>query len=373
MHSPGRQPWDPHTHPRKASSPEGATGVLGSPPACRPFGAGTTWVCISGWRPRGGAGLCTAAPIGAEDSRIVQVRALAYRVLPVDAIFSDRGSACADPPVSLAGFRTLKLGLGRRLAYNRVGHGRGWIGSIVKERPDMSREERKDPTAEEATSAVEEVEVRGHIVDSLLLPKILDRILQMGGTFEIRECRIGSRRVDPSFARIAIRAADRGRARRDPGRPDRAWRLAREPRGREGRGGRHRGGLPRGLLQHDQPADPGPARRPLGRRGRPGDGLRDRRRCRGQVRAVRGDDRRDARHADRRRPRGGPGRAGRTAPRVDPVRVHGVERLEREAQGGQPPGGRGHDPGHARRGEEGPARRRPGDRPHRARRGTWPG
>jgi lysine-ketoglutarate reductase/saccharopine dehydrogenase-like protein (TIGR00300 family) len=55
--------------------------------------------------------------------------------------------------------------------------------------------------------AVEEVEVRGHIVDSLLLPKILDRILQMGGTFEIRECKIGARRVDPSYARITIRAA----------------------------------------------------------------------------------------------------------------------------------------------------------------------
>jgi lysine-ketoglutarate reductase/saccharopine dehydrogenase-like protein (TIGR00300 family) len=53
----------------------------------------------------------------------------------------------------------------------------------------------------------EEVEVRGHIVDSLLLPKILDRILQMGGTFEIRECKIGARRVDPSYARITIRAA----------------------------------------------------------------------------------------------------------------------------------------------------------------------
>jgi lysine-ketoglutarate reductase/saccharopine dehydrogenase-like protein (TIGR00300 family) len=53
---------------------------------------------------------------------------------------------------------------------------------------------------------IEEVEVRGHIVDSLLLPKILDRILQMGGTFEIRECRIGARRVDPSYARIAIKA-----------------------------------------------------------------------------------------------------------------------------------------------------------------------
>jgi lysine-ketoglutarate reductase/saccharopine dehydrogenase-like protein (TIGR00300 family) len=55
--------------------------------------------------------------------------------------------------------------------------------------------------------AVEEIEVRGHIVDSLLLPKILDRILQMGGSFEIRECRIGSRRVDPSYARIAVHAA----------------------------------------------------------------------------------------------------------------------------------------------------------------------
>ncbi len=56
-------------------------------------------------------------------------------------------------------------------------------------------------------SVVDEVEVRGHIVDSLLLPKILDRILQMGGTFEIRECTIGARRVDPSYARIAVRAA----------------------------------------------------------------------------------------------------------------------------------------------------------------------
>jgi lysine-ketoglutarate reductase/saccharopine dehydrogenase-like protein (TIGR00300 family) len=58
-----------------------------------------------------------------------------------------------------------------------------------------------------ATGVVEEVEVRGHIIDSLLLPKILDRILVMGGTFEIRECKIGARRIDPSFARIAVRAA----------------------------------------------------------------------------------------------------------------------------------------------------------------------
>jgi lysine-ketoglutarate reductase/saccharopine dehydrogenase-like protein (TIGR00300 family) len=51
---------------------------------------------------------------------------------------------------------------------------------------------------------VEEVEVHGHIIDSLLLPKILDRILQMGGHFEIRECAIGTRRIDPSHAVIAV-------------------------------------------------------------------------------------------------------------------------------------------------------------------------
>lgn len=58
------------------------------------------------------------------------------------------------------------------------------------------------------TGVVEEVEVRGHIIDSLLLPKVLDRILQMGGQFEIRECQIGTRRVDPSHAVIAVQADD---------------------------------------------------------------------------------------------------------------------------------------------------------------------
>lgn len=75
----------------------------------------------------------------------------------------------------------------------------------------MTPDDRRIPTSDAAApGVVEEVEVRGHIIDSLLLPKILDRILQMGGTFEIRECRIGSRRIDPSYARIAIRAATAG-------------------------------------------------------------------------------------------------------------------------------------------------------------------
>lgn len=72
----------------------------------------------------------------------------------------------------------------------------------------MTRDGRESASVEKTVpGVVEDIEVRGHIVDSLLLPKILDRILQMGGTFEIRECRIGARRVDPSYARITIRAA----------------------------------------------------------------------------------------------------------------------------------------------------------------------
>jgi len=71
-------------------------------------------------------------------------------------------------------------------------------------------ESRATPQVGPAGDATEEIEVQGHIIDSLLLPKILDRILQMGGSFEIRDCRIGARRVDPSYARISVRAADPG-------------------------------------------------------------------------------------------------------------------------------------------------------------------
>src|SRR5438477_10701715 len=53
---------------------------------------------------------------------------------------------------------------------------------------------------------VEEVELQGHIIDSLLLPKVLDEILKRGGRFVIKEIQLGQRQVDPSFARVEIRA-----------------------------------------------------------------------------------------------------------------------------------------------------------------------
>jgi lysine-ketoglutarate reductase/saccharopine dehydrogenase-like protein (TIGR00300 family) len=53
---------------------------------------------------------------------------------------------------------------------------------------------------------VEEVEIQGHIIDSLILPKVLDEILTHGGSYVIKDIRIGQRQSDPSHARIEVRA-----------------------------------------------------------------------------------------------------------------------------------------------------------------------
>jgi lysine-ketoglutarate reductase/saccharopine dehydrogenase-like protein (TIGR00300 family) len=52
----------------------------------------------------------------------------------------------------------------------------------------------------------ETVELRGHIIDSLILPKVLDAILTSGGDFKIGEIRIGQNRVDQSYARVEVSA-----------------------------------------------------------------------------------------------------------------------------------------------------------------------
>ena len=50
----------------------------------------------------------------------------------------------------------------------------------------------------------ETVELRGHIIDSLILPKVLDEILAHRGNFKIDEIKIGQNRVDQSYARIEV-------------------------------------------------------------------------------------------------------------------------------------------------------------------------
>ena len=58
---------------------------------------------------------------------------------------------------------------------------------------------------------IEEVEISGHIIDSLILPKVLDTITANGGKFRITSIAIGQARHDPSSAVVEVRARARNR------------------------------------------------------------------------------------------------------------------------------------------------------------------
>lgn len=51
---------------------------------------------------------------------------------------------------------------------------------------------------------VEEVELQGHIIDSLLFAKVLDEIITRGGNYVVREIRVGHKQTDPSYARLEV-------------------------------------------------------------------------------------------------------------------------------------------------------------------------
>jgi lysine-ketoglutarate reductase/saccharopine dehydrogenase-like protein (TIGR00300 family) len=57
---------------------------------------------------------------------------------------------------------------------------------------------------------VEDVEIHGHIIDSLILPKVLDEILTHGGSYVLKDIRVGQRQSDPSHVRIEVRAPTAG-------------------------------------------------------------------------------------------------------------------------------------------------------------------
>ena len=60
--------------------------------------------------------------------------------------------------------------------------------------------------APDQAAFTDEVELAGHIIDSLLLPKVLDEIMSQGGRFEILNISVGQRRQDPSAARLLVTA-----------------------------------------------------------------------------------------------------------------------------------------------------------------------
>ncbi|MFQ5887465.1 MAG: TIGR00300 family protein [Candidatus Hydrothermarchaeales archaeon] len=56
---------------------------------------------------------------------------------------------------------------------------------------------------------VKEIELKGHIIDSFILPKVFDTIMDMGGDFQVLVFEIGKHKTDPSHTRILVKGKDR--------------------------------------------------------------------------------------------------------------------------------------------------------------------
>jgi len=55
----------------------------------------------------------------------------------------------------------------------------------------------------------QEIELQGHIIDSGIMTQLFDRVMDMGGNFEILVFDIGKKKTDPSYARVQIAASTR--------------------------------------------------------------------------------------------------------------------------------------------------------------------
>ncbi len=54
-----------------------------------------------------------------------------------------------------------------------------------------------------------EIELKGHIIDSMILPKVLDTIMDLGGDFEILQLDVGKTKEDESYCRMLVRGDER--------------------------------------------------------------------------------------------------------------------------------------------------------------------
>lgn len=54
----------------------------------------------------------------------------------------------------------------------------------------------------------QDIEVSGHLIDSSILTKIFDKIMDLQGEFQVEEIEIGKKKMDQSFARLSITGKD---------------------------------------------------------------------------------------------------------------------------------------------------------------------
>lgn len=51
----------------------------------------------------------------------------------------------------------------------------------------------------------QEIEVKGHLIDSMILTRIFDSVMDLKGDFQVLEFTVGKKKSDPSYARLVIR------------------------------------------------------------------------------------------------------------------------------------------------------------------------
>ena len=56
---------------------------------------------------------------------------------------------------------------------------------------------------------VKEIEVQGHLIDSMILTRIFDHIMDLQGDFKVKEFRIGQGKNDYSYAKLAVYAKNK--------------------------------------------------------------------------------------------------------------------------------------------------------------------
>lgn len=57
-------------------------------------------------------------------------------------------------------------------------------------------------------SEIADIEMEGHLIDSQMLTKVLDKVMDMGGEFEIKKFRIGQKKNDTSYVQITVTGED---------------------------------------------------------------------------------------------------------------------------------------------------------------------
>jgi lysine-ketoglutarate reductase/saccharopine dehydrogenase-like protein (TIGR00300 family) len=56
----------------------------------------------------------------------------------------------------------------------------------------------------------QEIEVKGHLIDSMILTRIFDDIMDLNGDFQVLDFNVGKRKKDVSYARLIVRGKSRG-------------------------------------------------------------------------------------------------------------------------------------------------------------------